>query len=517
MKPLCFVVDSAAQERSPKAILKGGWRCRRAGDARLFQRRYLDSLDWRLLREDLYLIADQLAAGWQLRLFSLRSHAQLAEAAMARLPVFLPDPGLGAMNRALHDAVGHRALVSQVQLAVTRRPLAVVDDHGEVVARLDLEYSEPSGDIDPRGVMSDRRLWFLPVSGHESRHKRLVATLTARCLPVRGAVMPVTELIAALRLDTARFDARPRAALAPDLPCHEAARRLLASLLDGLEANGAAVLDDVDRECLHDFRVAVRRSRSLLRQLRGVIPSRYAAAAGQVFAELSRATNRQRDCDVMLLDFDFYRSLLPPRQRGQLDSAYAAIMEQRQAALAVTSRLLNSPEYRRFTRRWRRYLEAAPPRRPRGGAARPVKEIADQRIWKLYKRVVAEGGDITDDSPPEALHALRKRCKTLRYVIESFGSLYPDDQLKKALKVIKCLQDKLGEHQDLRVHAALLAAARRRLSDRGLLSPEADAAIVKTGSALERRAAACRQGFHKRFSAFARDAHRRRFRRLFKP
>ena len=517
MKPLCFVLDSAAQDRTPKAILRGDWQCRRAGDPRLFQRRYLDSLDWRLLRNNLYLIADQAASGWHVRLFSLRDHGQLAEAHLVQPPVFLPAAGLDSMNTVLLAILGRRALVSQTQLAVTQHPLTVVDDRGEVVAHLDLEFNEPRETVGTPGANFNRRLWFVPVAGHDKQHKTLVNTLSRHGLPVSGAVIPVTEVIAALHVDTTRFDARPRLLFQPDQPWDQAVQRLLAFFLDIMEANRPVVANDVDTECLHDFRVAVRRSRSLLGQLRTQIAPRQAESAGRVFGKLSRATNRQRDLDVMLLNFDFYRSLLPGQHRARLDPVYAAVVDQRQAALAATVRLLNSREYHQFVRAWRGYLGGAGPRRISGQGAGPVKDAAAASIWKLYKRILAEGSAISAASPPEVLHALRKRCKTLRYLMEFFVSLYPEEKLQKALKVMKRLQDNLGEYQDLYVHGTLLAETRRHLLEHDLLLPETDVALSAVTGALDRRAAACRQRFTKRFRVFANDAHQQLFRRLFKP
>ena len=41
--------------------------------------------------------------------------------------------------------------------------------------------------------------------------------------------------------------------------------------------------------------------------------------------------------------------------------------------------------------------------------------------------MVGDGDRITDDSPDEDLHELRKRGKELRYLLELFGSLFADD------------------------------------------------------------------------------------------
>jgi len=314
-----------------------------------------------------------------------------------------------------------------------------------------------------------------------------------------------------------RFDARPNLAFRAEDRCDVVVKRLLVFFLSVMEANRPGIVADVDADCLHDFRVALRRSRSLLGQIREVIAKRQLEHARAFFSRLSRATSRQRDFDVMVQNFELYRSLLPARMRCHLDAVYACIVDQRRAALGVTTHFLRSADYRRFVRNWRKYLEAEPPRRTAlKNAAKPVKAVADARIWKAYRRVLAEGGAIDDASPPEALHSLRKRCKTLRYLIEFFASLYPDGKIRRVLKVLKRLQDNLGEYQDLHVHGALLGNARMVLAEHDLLVPESDAAIARITQALSRRGDECRDRFHKRFTVFSVEAHQRLFKRLFK-
>ncbi len=59
--------------------------------------------------------------------------------------------------------------------------------------------------------------------------------------------------------------------------------RVLARLLEIQDANLPGALADSDVEFLHDFRVAIRRTRSVLREMRGVFaPGRHRACAGLV-------------------------------------------------------------------------------------------------------------------------------------------------------------------------------------------------------------------------------------------
>ena len=60
---------------------------------------------------------------------------------------------------------------------------------------------------------------------------------------------------------------------------------------------------------------------------------------------------------------------------------------------------------------------------------------------------------ITDETPSEALHELRKNCKKLRYLIEFYRSIYSEKDVKPAIKALKILLDNLGLFQDLEVQA----------------------------------------------------------------
>jgi CHAD domain-containing protein len=55
------------------------------------------------------------------------------------------------------------------------------------------------------------------------------------------------------------------------------------------------------------------------------------------------------------------------------------------------------------------------------------------------------------------MHKLRIECKKLRYLFESFSSLYPKKKLAAVLKRLKFFQDKLGNLNDLVVQEQMLS------------------------------------------------------------
>jgi CHAD domain-containing protein len=88
----------------------------------------------------------------------------------------------------------------------------------------------------------------------------------------------------------------------------------------------------------------------------------------------------------------------------------------------------------------------------------PIEAVAGERIGKVYRRMVRIGEAITDESPHEALHDLRKVGKELRYLLEFFGDLFAAEEVKPMIKALKALQDVLGRFQDFEVQADTLRA-----------------------------------------------------------
>src|SRR5674476_1532060 len=64
---------------------------------------------------------------------------------------------------------------------------------------------------------------------------------------------------------------------------------------------------------------------------------------------------------------------------------------------------------------------------------------AERSISRAYRRVVRGGVAITTDSSATDLHALRKRCKELRYAIEVCSPVVASGPRKHALAHLKKL------------------------------------------------------------------------------
>jgi CHAD domain-containing protein len=149
-------------------------------------------------------------------------------------------------------------------------------------------------------------------------------------------------------------------------------------------------------------------------------------------------------------------------------------------------------------------------------AAMPVTELADARIWKMYRRVMKEGAAIDDDSPAEALHELRITCKKLRYLLEFFQSLYPPKRIGRLVKTLKSFQNVLGEFQDTEVQSNAILAFGRDMAASGVAPVETQMAMGMVAESILVRQAAARRAFHRRFDDFSRRPVRDAFAGLFR-
>jgi CHAD domain-containing protein len=326
---------------------------------------------------------------------------------------------------------------------------------------------------------------------------------------------PADEAVTALGGDPAGIRSKVRVALRPDQRTDAAAVEVLADLAGMVEVNVPGTLDDLDSEFLHDLRVAVRRSRSVLREMRRAFPARPLGEQRDALKWIQAITGPTRDLDVQLLDWDDLASRVAADRRPALAPVHDLVVRHRTAAFRKLRRQLTGEEYERVWRDYRAFLAGvpaladadtgagagsvgAPPR----DAKAPVARSAGRRIRRVYAKMLELGGAIDDASPADSLHDLRKRGKELRYLLELFGGLWPAETVKPMVKTLKGLQDVLGLHQDREVQADALRALAPEVTG---VTGGADA-LLSLGVLVERLESEqheARRSFADRFAAFA--------------
>ena len=481
-------------------------------------RRFLDSFDW-----SLYLagasVEERLGAGHHRLLWhDLRADSPPCEQSIDQEPGFACDLAEGPVRKQLMPVLGVRRLLPLLEVRERVQTLRLLNDDDKTVVRLQLEDNRFRDRARDREGALAVRLRLLPVKGYETDLEK-TARMLSRDLGLEPACTRVLpEALAAVGRYPGDYSSKPDYRLDPNKRADDTAKEILLGLLDTLEANIDGAKANLDSEFLHDLRVATRRTRSALTQIKGVFAPDLVEDYKTRFARVQQITGPVRDLDVYLLDFDGYQASLPSSLRPHLEPLREFLTGHYDATQTAMARALGSTKFKSLLRSWRAFLEAPVPKRSAvPNAMRPIKEVADARIWRLYRRVRKEGRAIASDSPPEELHELRKSCKKLRYLLEFFTSLYPKKRARVLIKALKVLLDNLGRFQDLAVQAGHLGDTARQMRDEGRADTDTLLAMGALVGDLLSRQQQARGEFARIFSAFDVPGNRGVFRDLFAP
>jgi len=472
------------------------------------RRRIFDTFDWRLHRRGRVLEADEVDGRWRVTLRSTETGEIEAEQMMAEVPRFSHDLAAGPLRQRLDPIVGVRALLARAAVDVRSRRYRRLNGDAKTVSRVSIEEANldrnGSGDLD-LGV----RLKIEAVRGYDSVTRRLAHDLmTELNLADRPERLARDALLAAGHRPDASL-ASGRVELTPSDPADRALARLFEVQLGVILENEPGVIADVDSECLHDLRVATRRTRSILKLADRVFAGYQLEPHRQAFRHLGRETNLLRDLDVYLLDFDDIANHVPDRHRADLDPLRRLLEQERADEL-------DSNEHRRRLDDWSAFLARAGD----GASQRSRRDvpslgaIAAAAVKRSYHRVIKQGRSVHDRSPGTEIHALRKRGKELRYHIESFAGLYDPDDVAKVYQPLKKLQDVLGAFQDGEVQVAAIDRFAQLMDERRTGSPEALLTMGLLRARFEEVHDAARADVRRAFEAFDRPKVAKKIRRL---
>ena len=452
-----------------------------------YRRIWLDTFDHRLAASGFTLY--QQGAGRSARTFLVGPEGGVMAVFEGTLAKKMAGDLPKEMAKVIGKLLGLRALLEVGRAAVTVTSAAVVDELDKTICRLWIESAEGAGS----------RVSIVPLTGYQTE-----ADLVCSAVAAAGLSWSQRPMWLDLPEGSRHGDPPLRPTLVPEERAGTAVARLLAHLFAQIELNAPGAIARHDTEFLHDLRVAVRRGRSALKLLSPLLPPDEIEPLAAELKWLGDVTTVARDLDVQLLQLPLVRSSLPSHWGNQLDPLADLLAHKRRQSHKKLAQHLSSERFWGLVGWDLGPLQAAEP------DCGSLEDLAAGIIASAHRRVLRRGGQIGDDSPPESLHSLRKRCKELRYAIEFFSDLFDPAAVATAIKELKVLQDNLGEHQDAEVHAAMLA----KLGEELYASDAGPGAILATGmaiAAMAERQAVARSGFHEYFVRFSRPAARAAF------
>ena len=477
-----------------------------------------DSFDWRLFQAGyaLQLTAPARAEErWSLSL-ARRSAGKTIICGQIELPPgsspgFAEDLPPGPLADAIAPLIEMRKLLPSGDGIAKRSELAIRNEDQKIVARLTiLQIDAPNED----GHTPLTQLHCRPIRGYP-KPCRILEKAARKLAPAtsRDGCLLATNLFAMAGRQVGNYQSRLVLSLHPKMNARQALCHILLHLLDQMCVNAPGTCAAIDSEFLHDFRIAVRRSRSAIGQFKTIFPPTERERFSHELRWLGQVTGPTRDADVYLLAFDDYCAMLPEGRRDDLLPLKRFLRERQRGEQRKLTRALNSKRYEKFVADWRNFLcdDEAIWQEP---SLTPIKQLAAKRIWRLYRAICRDGEAITEESPDDALHDIRKEGKKLRYLLQFFDQLYPPSTVKPLARTLRTLQNILGDFQDYHVQSVALRGFADEMAEKKKAPPETIMAMGLLIEVLAGLQADSRARFDEAFAAFSGAGTEDRFRKL---
>jgi len=448
--------------------------------------RLLDSVDHRLARAGVELVASGEEPHVVCSLTRAGDDAAAPSHELERLPRFVWDlPRDQALG--LAGVLEARTLQPIGTHEIRIRRWAVRDDQRKTVAWLEEERHRVRPVEPGSRAVRAHRLVLRGLRGYEHELEQLarrIGTAEGLVENERTGFDPRASLRVAPR--------RPGRwrALAPGVTAGEALARIARSQVEALEANAAGLRADLDAEYLHDSRIALRRLRSLLGQLEGILTPEDGDWLAAELRWLAARTGTARDLDALLFDL----RLAEPDQRAALQPALELLEQERRGLQTALVEVLDSLRCAALLERLHAvFAERGTLPRPGPRAGKPFARLLAKRLRRRLRQVLTKAEQVSEASPAAELHELRITCKKLRYLLECCRGLVPKHALSSCTEVLKGLQRMLGTIQDTVVQGARVRELAEREGQR--LPASAVLALGRYLERLEERAREARQGY----------------------
>lgn len=417
---------------------------------------------------------------------------------------FVADLIAGPVKENLSDVSPLRCLLNLGEGTLCAQQLRLVDDEQKTHLRVQVLGFDVDGTTVSLLAVDD-------VRGYGKSHKRVI-----RALRDAGATSASPNaLVSALFPALTPYVAKPELSFDTTTTAFMATNQIIAAYLEVARQNEPGTMADFDTEFLHDYRVALRKIRSVLSLFKGVYGDAATATLKQRFSDLMVPTGPLRDLDVYLLEQDLYYDMLPTNLHEGLRLMFATFEADRKKVLSGLVKRLRSVAYHREMAELQAMFEAPGAVVQGGLGSLAVADYAQKLIWKRYRKVCKTAAKIDDTTQDEEVHELRISCKKLRYLIEFFAHQFDPAEIKAILKPLKRLQDNLGLFNDYSVQQhklQQLIATGRLKGQTALIAAQSIGALISIlhGRQLEERARVMQS-----FARFDSPKTQQRFRTLF--
>jgi len=470
---------------------------------------YYDSFDWRLYSKG-YLCKKW---GKTLYLTTIEGDVQLTADGEPGKHFFPKELLEGQLQDVISPVVGVRALSEILLLKKSSTQFDLLNKDGKTVVRLFYEHGQAIGNGVEEQLVPVLRL--VEIKGYEKPFNKILALVKEVGLPELSEEQTFFQRgITAIGRQVNDYSSGFSLVLENDITFNTAAGRICLHLVRDMEANYPGVLADIDSEFLHDFRVAIRRTRSFLSQFKKAFPGEEIQFFQNELKWLGSLTGPVRDLDVYLLDKPKYMSMLPVELQPGLEEFFIDLEKMRFRRLEEMRRGLMSERYSSLMSEWKIFLENLGEERPKGQTVdgdQLCRPLAIKKIRKRFEKILKDGRELSSQSPDEDLHRLRIQGKKLRYLLEFFSSLFVEEEIEYFRRQLKKLQNNLGDFNDTSVQLEMLTQSQQGLTGRSKRSIAIAAAIGGLITHLSEEHEKIRKKFEEVFATFGTQKNVERF------
>jgi len=444
--PRRFLLRADADSHLLHERLKGSFQINRGAPRKETLALY-DTHVWTLWFENLILIKSRT----NLLLFTREGDWPVGRALASiplkgKCPRFLRNFPPSDLRDRLDSLIGHRAVdeVADIRSAVSEWKLR--NKAAKTLVRL---YVRETSQTQARTLVE-----LIPLRGYE-REAEIVSQFLSE-IADENAISPLGDALQARGANPTPYVLKPELNISPDQETRTVVCEAAARTLKVARSNEEGIIEDWDTEFLHDYRVCLRRIRSVLSSIKGIFPEEKLTEWKERLGTASRHTNRLRDLDVYLLSKDEMTILLPEALRPNLAALFTDLSRERKQEFHKLRAYLGTPAYHELMASLEEAFAHPERLEATKHSSTPIIEEAAKRILKRFRKLTELAKALSKDAPDAEIHAIRIAGKKLRYLLEFFGSLFPADEMEDLTNRLSKLQSRLGDFNDTSVQQAYL-------------------------------------------------------------
>lgn len=241
----------------------------------------------------------------------------------------------------------------------------------------------------------------------------------------------------------------------------------------------AGVIRGFDDEFLHQYRIAIRRSRAIAESVSEISGDSDLRKAVKIMKRHAKATSQLRDLHVLLAELERWQ-LKAETQSALVSSGarshFANLADLEHRALA---KRMAGKKYRKDMDSWHQLITSR-------HLEKITRKLTTADIRKALNKRITQYNSLTQQLSPQApdedYHSLRKLLKRIRYLAELDKPAF-----QEMLRQLKHRQQRFGDFQDLHVQIDMLTTFRNSIAtEPDMLEPVAGLNDLIAGLAAEK-------------------------------